>query len=233
MPSGTISPLRPSSPTSINEQRTLRSGAPVVDRVACLLLNFLQDDPEPTEPALARGVFQADQRPETVLLHHLIPSSSRLMARYLLSSIPRLHDIEISITVSKFVSAITPNLTTYRMCARARCRDALCRGLAIQDGAGDVQGRLHERRVGGYSSELVGVQVTIEPSLETSGYTKDMDDLSWSKILRLLRRTGKRNFNSHGEGRTDAEAYEWDEILERLEPLIERFDLVIVLDEDT
>jgi hypothetical protein len=40
--------------------------------------------------------------------------------------------------------------------------------------------------------------------------TSDLEDMEWNAVLRLLRRTGKRNYNMFGEERSEEEHAEID-----------------------
>jgi hypothetical protein len=217
----------PWSPVSTTEIRAPRFEAPLFNRIACLLSNYLQKDLMPDDPAKYFGVFQAPMIPvRTVLMTHLIPATSELAARHGLASIPRLHDIEIVIAVTK----IPPQTSlprrwsadaVYELIAEARCRDILCKGLPMDtvSGAGGMHGRLVDRPIFSQPGlgHLVGVCFALE--LRMIDGKCNLDDMHWNKVLKLLRRTSKWLFNSHGETRTEDGAGLWNDTLERLEPI--------------
>lgn len=218
----------PCSPISTTDQRTPRFDAPLFNRIACLLCNYLQDNLQPDDPTARFNAFKASTvPPRTVLLSHSIPATSGLAARYNLASTPRLFDVEILIVVSKMpleakISASWDNVTSYELTAEARCRDHMCRELKI-DNSPDAEldysrlGELKFLEEAG-STTTVGVGFTLELMVMPGGES-GFDDMHWNKVLRLLRRTAKLFFNSRGESRTKEQALSWEGLLEEVEPI--------------
>lgn len=56
----------------------------------------------------------------------------------------------------------------------------------------------------------MSVEVSVGWWISEHEDARDLDDIEWGAVLRLLRRAGKRNFNMFGEERSEEEAEEFD-----------------------
>jgi hypothetical protein len=54
------------------------------------------------------------------------------------------------------------------------------------------------------------VKVSVDWWITEGQDVRDLEDLEWAVVLRLLRRAGKRNFNMYGEERAEEESEEFD-----------------------
>lgn len=179
-------------------------------------MNYLQDD-QPAFPEPATRVFHQPIGEELVV--DLISATSSTAAQYRFSSVPFLHDVEIKIFASKYPvdhEEEVEAFKSYYLRAQAKFRDAFCRGISLGRFSGS-RGELGADGRDG-TTDTVGACICIVLRSQAAGNTNGLDEMSWAKALRIFRRTGKRQFNSHGEGRTDEEVGMWDTALHTLEP---------------
>ena len=181
----------PDSPQGYtNQVRLPRSDSHYFTRLACLLLNHLQDD---LAPLSGRGTnfFNVSRTHNYLLYERRFSSDSQAAERVGLDSLMNLHDIKIKIVVHK---NIDDTYKSYQIEAIADCYDSP-----------HVPGRAPPSTmwVGG---KRLHVAICIGWKVDALAFSLDHDTMDWPDALRYLRRASKKIFNRYGEYRSDEEA---------------------------
>jgi hypothetical protein len=157
-------------------------------------MNYLQGplDDDPLSPV---GFFQPERVTEELIHHKTITASFPAVHQYGLTSLPNLKNIELSIYVYKEPSTTHLGRKHYRIDALAVCFDE--NGWMII----------------GPQEDLCRGFLSFEWFNENFSYTGDWDVMDFGEVLKLLRRTAKRNFDPHGALREEEERTKMDEEL--------------------
>jgi hypothetical protein len=189
-------------------------------------MNYLQG-PLDSEPLAPAGFFHLDRVIEKPIHHKTIPTSLPAVYQYGLTSLPNLTNIEVSIYVYKEASTTRLGRKHYRIDALAVCFDE--NGWMII----------------GPQEDLCRGFLSFEWFNDKFSYTRDWDGMDFIEVLRLLRRTAKRNFDEHGRLREEEERTKMDGVLGPVFPvrgengppmdpsLFHKFDKVVIKKELT
>jgi hypothetical protein len=162
-------------------------------------MNYLQGPLHET-PQCPRGSFLPENVTEELIHHRTISSDHPAIFQYALTSLPNLKNIEISIYVYKDTPVTPRGRKYYRIDALAVCFD--------HDGWMII----------GPSEDLCRGFLSFEWYNDKIAYTKDWDEMSFEEMLRLLRRTSKRNFDQFGALRSDEDRLKMDQELGNIFP---------------
>jgi hypothetical protein len=155
-------------------------------RLQCLLMSYLQRhltyDPSCPNP----GWFKFDKVSETLIFHKMFPMEDEHLFYFGIRTLPGLHHLEISIYVFKDTDTqLVKGRKHYRVDALAVCFDS--KGGMIE----------------GMSGDLCRGFLSIQWYNDKMSFTHDWDKMDFSGLLRLLRRTAKRNYDEYGDLRTE------------------------------